>query len=459
MRALGSKAVRWLAVGMAELVMGCYTGLLPGQDGDASGSGPGDGSGTLGPDDGTDEGGSSAGSDPLDTDDVPGGDGPCGDGVLDAGEECDQGPANSESGACKPDCSTNVCGDGFVGPAEGCDDGNLAADDGCSPQCTLESCGDGVVDGGEQCDDGQNGDDDDGCTDACLLPACGDGIAQPGADEQCDLGPGNSDSGACTTSCDDAVCGDGLEWVGHEECDLGAGNGPGSSCTPECSANVCGDGYAGPGEQCDDGNASNVDDCTNVCQGAACGDGYTQPGEQCDDGNANDLDVCSNACVAQMSDGFPNNAYCDQVAGWGPAWTTWELEVLALVNEARSTPTDCGSEGMFGATGPLTYDGALTCAARNHSQDMGDNDYFAHTSPTGETPSDRLALAGYSWSTWGENIGAGYSSPTAVVDGWLASDGHCANIMNPAFQELGVGYYAAPGSTWTHYWTQNFGAP
>jgi uncharacterized protein YkwD len=69
-----------------------------------------------------------------------------------------------------------------------------------------------------------------------------------------------------------------------------------------------------------------------------------------------------------------------------------------------------------------------------------------------------MAQAGYTWSTWGENIGAGYASPAAVVNGWLASDGHCVNLMNPTFQELGVGYNA-PGSTWTHYSTQSFASP
>ncbi|MCA9707839.1 MAG: DUF4215 domain-containing protein [Myxococcales bacterium] len=383
----------------------------------------------------------------------------CGDDGEGGTEECDQGPANGPMGSCLGDCTLNVCGDGNVGPGEGCDDGNTTPDDGCSAECTLESCGNGTVEGGEQCDDGQNGNDDDGCTDLCLLPACGDGIVQPGAGEECDQGAGNADSAACTSTCQDASCGDGLVWAGTEECDDGPGNGAGAACTPECTVNTCGDGYAGPGEACDDGNASNLDACTNACQDAACGDGYIQPGEECDDGNASNLDACSNACEIQSSTGFPNNAYCNQVAGWNPAWTAWELQVLSLVNDARSTPTDCGSEGSFGAAPPLSYNGSLTCAARNHSMDMGDNGFFSHTNLMGEGPAARLMHAGYGWSTWGENIGAGYASPAAAVNGWLASDGHCANLMNPAFTELGVGYYNAPGSMWTHYWTQNFGAP
>ncbi len=190
-----------------------------------------------------------------------------------------------------------------------------------------------------------------------------------------------------------------------------------------------------------------------------CGNMVLDDGEECDDGNADDTDACSNGCQIQMGNGFPNNAYCDQVAGWNPAWTAFELEVLSLVNDARSTPTDCDSEGMFGATAPLAYNGSLTCAARNHSRDMGINDYFAHTNLMGEGPAVRIGYAEYSWSTWGENIAGAQTTPAAVVNGWLMSDGHCANIMNPAFSELGVGYFNQPGSMWTHYWTQNFGAP
>ncbi|MEM9452849.1 MAG: DUF4215 domain-containing protein [Myxococcota bacterium] len=468
-----SNARRWLGVVVLGLLPGCYSGLpsSPETNGDPSmgasggpagnegsgglGDGLGDGS-ADGSADGSGEGSVDGGS--GDTG-VPGEDGICGDGVVQDDEQCDQGPANADEAACKTDCTDNVCGDGFVGPGEGCDDGNLDDGDACTSECALPSCGDGVVDPGEECDDGQNGDDDDGCTDLCLLPACGDGIEQPGAGEECDLGPANADTAACTSTCEDAACGDGLVWAGNEECDDGAGNGPNDACTPECTNNVCGDGYPGPGEACDDGNGSNMDACTNACQDAACGDGYTQPGEQCDDGNGNDNDTCSNTCQMQAGNGFPNNAYCNQVAGWDPSWTAWELEVLSLVNDARSTPTNCGSEGNFGATGPLAYEGSLTCAARNHSQDMGDNGFFSHTNPMGEGPGARLGHAQYSWSTWGENIAAGQGSPASVVNGWLASDGHCANIMNPAFTELGVGYYNAPGSMYTHYWTQNFGSP
>jgi uncharacterized protein YkwD len=88
---------------------------------------------------------------------------------------------------------------------------------------------------------------------------------------------------------------------------------------------------------------------------------------------------------------------------------------------------------------------------------MADNDYFAHNNLMGESPFDRMQLAGYNYSWAGENIAAGNSAATATMGQWLgSSSGHCENIMNPAFEHLGVGY--AQGGSFGHYWTQNFGA-
>ncbi|HZI08492.1 MAG TPA: CAP domain-containing protein, partial [Archangium sp.] len=71
----------------------------------------------------------------------------------------------------------------------------------------------------------------------------------------------------------------------------------------------------------------------------------------------------------------------------------------------------------------------------------------------------RITSAGYTYRYAGENIGAGYSTPSAAVTGWMNSTGHCNNIMSPNYKHLGVGYYyRASGSTYAHYWTQDFGA-
>lgn len=131
----------------------------------------------------------------------------------------------------------------------------------------------------------------------------------------------------------------------------------------------------------------------------------------------------------------------------------WEAEVLEIVNQRRSEGANCGAQGSFGPAGPLTSDPNLRCAARMHSRDMEERGFFDHTNPDGEGPGVRVDAAEYIWSTWGENIAYGYPDPEAVMQGWMSSDGHCSNIMNPAFVHLGVGHYGS------NQWTQVFGAP
>lgn len=149
----------------------------------------------------------------------------------------------------------------------------------------------------------------------------------------------------------------------------------------------------------------------------------------------------------------PGNAYCAAVVDWDAGWSAFEEDVLRLVNARRAEGAVCGGQGRFDPAGPLAMNAALRCAARVHAADMGARQYFDHVNPEGENPGDRLARAGYAASTWGENIALGYPSPEAVVAGWMASDGHCANIMRAAFSEIGVGYGAG------NLWTQVFGAP
>jgi len=155
--------------------------------------------------------------------------------------------------------------------------------------------------------------------------------------------------------------------------------------------------------------------------------------------------------------GLPMNAYCDPVSDWDADDAAAEVRVLELVNQVRATGAVCGAES-FGATEPLTMNGALRCAARVHSQDMANRGFFDHVNPEGESPGDRISRAGYSFFTAGENIAAGQTSPEEVVAGWLDSPGHCMNIMSPDFEEIGVGYIFAPQSAFPHYWTQTFGA-
>jgi cysteine-rich repeat protein len=222
----------------------------------------------------------------------------CGDGVVQGLEQCDAGPDNGPGLACKGDCTTNVCGDADIGPGESCDDGNQVDDDLCNNACVLTSCGDGITQMGEDCDDA-NVDNTDACTNACTAASCGDEFVQMG--EECDLGGANSPNGDCTTDCGFAVCGDGFIWAGQEECDDGLDNGPGQSCKGDCTANFCGDEDVGPGEQCDNGEVNNGPglECTSNCQNNICGDGDPGPNEGCDDGNLIGGDGCSPMCAIE----------------------------------------------------------------------------------------------------------------------------------------------------------------
>jgi uncharacterized protein YkwD len=150
-------------------------------------------------------------------------------------------------------------------------------------------------------------------------------------------------------------------------------------------------------------------------------------------------------------------AYCDDVVTWNTSWTSFENDVLTLVNQRRAAGATCG--GVVKPPVPaLTLDTKLRCAARKHSQDMGLNNFFSHVGSNGSTFAQRITSAGYTYRYAGENIGAGYATPAAVVNGWMASTGHCNNIMNANYKHLGVGYYNRAGSTYSHYWTQDFGA-
>ncbi|MGW1126304.1 sigma-70 family RNA polymerase sigma factor [Streptomyces sp. NPDC002526] len=120
-------------------------------------------------------------------------------------------------------------------------------------------------------------------------------------------------------------------------------------------------------------------------------------------------------------------------------------QVLALVNTERA------KEGCS----PVTGNDELTTAAQRHSEDMAAQDYFSHTSQDGSGPGERITAAGYRWSTYGENIAKGQRTPADVMNSWMNSPGHRANILNCSFKELGVGIQDSPDGI---VWTQDFGA-
>ncbi len=127
-------------------------------------------------------------------------------------------------------------------------------------------------------------------------------------------------------------------------------------------------------------------------------------------------------------------------------------ETLAAVNAARAAPRKCGDE-QFGAAPPLRLNRALDAAALSHSRYMAQVRYFNHQQKNGSVVGDRALRAGYRWRTIGENIASGQRTAQEAVEGWLDSPGHCANIMNAAFVEMGVGYAVNPARG-TLYWTQ-----
>lgn len=121
--------------------------------------------------------------------------------------------------------------------------------------------------------------------------------------------------------------------------------------------------------------------------------------------------------------------------------TSYEQEVIRLVNEIRA------ENGLKA----LTYDWELSRVARYKSQDMKDNNYFSHTSPVYGSPFQMIKNFGISFRSAGENIAKGYRTPQAVVNGWMNSSGHRANILNASYTHIGVGYVPSG-----NYWTQMF---
>ncbi|MBQ7821707.1 MAG: SafA/ExsA family spore coat assembly protein [Clostridia bacterium] len=119
----------------------------------------------------------------------------------------------------------------------------------------------------------------------------------------------------------------------------------------------------------------------------------------------------------------------------------FESEVVRLVNEIRA------KNGLKG----LTHDWELSRVARYKSQDMKDKGYFSHTSPTYGSPFQMMKSFGITYRSAAENIARGQASPQAVVNAWMNSSGHRANILNASFNRIGVGYVAGG-----NYWTQMF---
>jgi len=222
----------------------------------------------------------------------------CGDGVIDAGEGCDDANSN-DNDACTNECVLATCNNGVLDPAEACEGTDLGGqtceglgfgpgDLACDEKCLFDTsgcdpCGDGVINAGEQCDGADVGGASCeslgfaggslSCTGNCFLNlvaciGCGNGVIDVG--EQCDLRNLNGQS---------------CQSLGFSDGEL--------ACSGQCTldpsdCSVCGNGNIEGSEECDDGNVQPGDGCSATCQLPACGDGTVDPGEQCDEGPLNE---------------------------------------------------------------------------------------------------------------------------------------------------------------------------
>jgi uncharacterized protein YkwD len=125
-------------------------------------------------------------------------------------------------------------------------------------------------------------------------------------------------------------------------------------------------------------------------------------------------------------------------SGTSPAPT--DAEVVSFVQQMNAHRVSLGLQ-------PLLWHPGVAAVAEAHSRDMIDRGFFSHTNPDGESPWDRLHAAGITYTNAGENIAYGYSTGTSVLNAWLNSPGHKANIEYAAFTHHGVGKV---GSHWTH---------
>lgn len=117
-----------------------------------------------------------------------------------------------------------------------------------------------------------------------------------------------------------------------------------------------------------------------------------------------------------------------------------DAEAISFVNQMNAHRVSVGLTALVWHSGVATV-------AEGHSQDMVDRQFFSHTNPDGQSPWDRMAEAGITYSAAGENIAYGQSTGTAVLNAWLASAGHRTNIENAAYTHHGVGKV---GAYWTH---------
>ncbi|MCA9622833.1 MAG: DUF4215 domain-containing protein, partial [Myxococcales bacterium] len=289
----------------------------------------------------------------------------CGNGILEAGEACDDG---GESATCNSDCTLAACGDGVLNATAGetCDDGNMSNGDSCPDDaanggtCITATCGDGFVDSNsEDCDDsGESATCDADCTSV----VCGDGTLNTTAGEGCDDGDLNNgdacpDDAANGGTCQPATCGDGFYDMETmvEECDGDGLGTPGetATCDTDCTLAVCGDMTVNntAGETCDDGMQTMT--CNSNCTSATCGDGIvnTDNGEECDGdglGTPGETATCDTDCT---------NALCGDTVVNTSAGEDCDDGMESATCDADCSTASCGDGTLNPTAGEACDDG------------------------------------------------------------------------------------------------------
>lgn len=204
---------------------------------------------------------------------------------------------------------------------------------------------------------------------------------------------------------------------------------------------VAGTGTPGTQDTATQGSGSSEGAGLASPQGSAATPGTTT---QADDGNPFTDPAPSGTPIAKHDCGISNLG----------------RDIVNLLNVERARGASCGTRGIYNASGPLAWNTQLEDAAAGHSQDMADNNLFSHVGSAGQTLAVRVDATGYQWLLLGENIAAGFDTPAATVQAWMASDGHCANVMNGQFQDIALACVPGTAATnYRNYWTLNFGRP
>jgi uncharacterized protein YkwD len=136
----------------------------------------------------------------------------------------------------------------------------------------------------------------------------------------------------------------------------------------------------------------------------------------------------------------------------------FQAALLAKINQYRAQGADCGGK-LFPAAQPLVFNDLLTQASLVHSLDMKINNFVSHVGSDGLTFGQRIDVTGYVYTAAGENVAAGQTTVDTVMSAWIASPGHCANLMNHTFKDVGFACTSGDAqNTYPTYWTMNFGA-